>query len=113
MGVGSHVQACGAWDMSASVKSFITPSNDGRFHCLRGCGDSWDTNPQLAVECPTCHARAGLNCIAPSEHRKSASFAQPHAARRKLAFEQAPCGCLARWDAEHTVQPGLFAGGAA
>lgn len=71
----------------------------GPFTC-HGCGDSWDTDPRLAVECPDCHAEPGSPCRSPSEHVCNGSFKQPHKARRELAFEQNPCSCLANWERE-------------
>jgi len=89
------------------------------FTC-EGCGDSWPYDPRLIVPCPDCKARAGANCIRPSEHRTT----MPHRARREAAFEKMPCSCLARWldDQQRTqkmdpfasniptdIQPDLFA----
>lgn len=39
--------------------------------------------PALVVPCPTCHKRAGVMCVRPSEHQATT----PHAARGKLADE--------------------------
>lgn len=76
------------------------------FRCLRpqpdgtiGCGDSWATDPRLAVPCPTCRQRAGVGCIRPSGH--AGNFVKPHQARRDAAWALAPCACLAAWDRAH------------
>lgn len=81
--------------------------SEDRFHCLGGCGDSWDADPRLGVACPDCGARAGVPCIAPSGHTKATGFSQPHKARRTLAFSLNPCGCLAKWDREHAADTQL------
>lgn len=92
------------------MRDCIVPPNDGRFHCLRGCGDSWDNDPRLSVPCPSCNAKAGVMCKRPSEHTLSGQFRQPCKARLTAAFEAHPCGCLAKWDAEHSdPQQSLFA----
>jgi hypothetical protein len=83
------------------MRECITPPDDGRFHCMRGCGDSWDKDPRLAVDCPQCGSRAGTPCRRPSEHRLSSRFADPHKARCEKSFALNPCSCLAKWDAEH------------
>lgn len=70
---------------------------EGAIWCQRGCGDWWLTDPRLLVPCPTCRARAGSKCKRPSEHET----AEPHAARKQLAWATHPCRCLAIWDAEH------------
>lgn len=91
--------------MKRDMRECASVPGDGRYHCLRGCGDSWERDPRVSVVCPACGAKAGTDCIAPSEHRKSRSFSQPHKARRQLAFSLNPCHCLAKWDAEHSSQP--------
>lgn len=71
-----------------------------------GCGDSWEKDPRLAVACSACGAKAGVGCRRPSEH--SGGFVQPHKARRTLAFELAPCGCLAIWEAAQQPAQGVL-----
>jgi hypothetical protein len=47
-------------------------------HCgNEGCTKSWSRDPVLEVECPKCHAPAGVSCGAyrPSEHKLSKAFA--------------------------------------
>lgn len=68
-----------------------------RFRCNR-CGDQWEEDPRLSVPCPTCHARAGSRCRRPSGH--SGLLIDPHAARKRAAFEAKPCRCLAIWEAQ-------------
>lgn len=63
-----------------------------------GCGDAWDHDPRLDVDCPTCHAKAGTDCLRPSEHRISRGFGGLHSARKKLAFKINPCSCLKNWE---------------
>jgi hypothetical protein len=60
------------------------------------CGTKYPRHPALEVECPQCHARAGVGCIRPSGHRGNAI--QPHAERRQLAFTLYPCACLDQWE---------------
>lgn len=99
-----------------ATRPLVTTPPDGKaFWCQRGCGDTWDTDPRLAVACPKCGAAAGAGCCRPSEH--AGNFVTPHAERRRLAFELRPCRCLELWDAEHATaaaaapaQPDLFAG---
>lgn len=71
----------------------------GRFVC-EGCGDSWSADPRLAVPCPVCGAKPGRLCKRPSEH----TAPRPHAARRRRAFELAPCSCLARWESAQAAK---------
>jgi hypothetical protein len=67
------------------------------FTC-HGCGDEFDTDPRLGVACPTCAAPAGSPCKSPSGYSCTTGYKQPHSPRRKLAFEQNPCSCLANWE---------------
>lgn len=90
--------------MKRDMRDCITPPNDGRFHCLRGCGDSWDKDPRLAIACPSCGAKPGVMCKRPSEHTLSRQFREPCKARREASFAVNPCSCLAKWDAEHSPQ---------
>lgn len=62
-----------------------------------GCGDRFETDPRLAVECPDCHAPIGSKCRRPSEHVTDV----PHRARRALAFKQLPCSCEKNWLTKH------------
>lgn len=96
--------------MKKDMRPSITPPNDGRFHCLRGCGDSWDSDPRLAVPCPSCKARVGVMCDRPSGHKLSGQFRNPCKERIAAAWKANPCSCLAKWDAEHAPeQQSLFA----
>jgi hypothetical protein len=57
--------------------------------CAR-CGETWDRDPRLEVECPECKAGVGQVCRRPSGHNV---FGQPHVAREQLAVDR---GVLSR-----------------
>lgn len=51
-----------------------------RVHCLKsGCHLSWEQEPTLGIDCPTCKATVGEVCKRPSGHRVWGG--QPHPAR--------------------------------
>lgn len=49
------------------------------------CGETWDTDPRLAVDCPHCQQPAGSPCLRPSGHPAS----EPHREREQLAVDRA------------------------
>lgn len=54
-----------------------------------GCGQSWERDPAIEVECPSCRAPVGVRCRRPSGHS-----CEIHAERDMLALRLgflAPC----------------------
>ncbi len=51
--------------------------------CAR-CGQTWEKNPILEVECPVCQAKPGQKCKRPSEHEAW----EPHIPREQLAMDR-------------------------
>lgn len=60
--------------------------------CMK-CGHHYELDPQLAVPCPECGAKAGSFCRRPSEH--SGPMVNTHAIRDLLALAlgKYDCGC--------------------